>query len=126
MRRFSAALLLLTLLAPLLAGDPAGVVCAMHTSGYGHGPHPARDHHVPHHAASHDQGDSHDRTSTHGCNCPGECGSSRSSFSTTRVTLDLQVTVTRQASQAVAATPLPGFDQTLLPLKTGPPLSLHS
>ena len=126
MRRLTAASLLLALLAPLLAGNPAAVVCAMHTSASWGVAHAMHSHHRTHHTETEHQRDSHDRANTHGCNCPGECGSSRFSFNTSRVSHDLPIGVTRHAMQIVATTRPLGVDKNSLHLATGPPPSLRS
>lgn len=125
MRRLTAAILLLALLAPLLAGNPAAVVCAMHTSGGADVAHAMHSHRTDHAATEH-QRDSHDRANAHSCNCPGECGGSRFSFNTSRVSHDLPIGVTRHAVQIVSTTRPIGVDKNSLPLATGPPLSLRS
>lgn len=125
MRRLFSFNLLLTLLASFLAGNPSGVACTMHLADARRAVHDNRQH-LAHHAASRHQRDSQDSKPTHGCNCPGECSSSGSPFTTTNLTLAPAFSVEAFVAHfAVIAAP-PTHHTGLFPLSTGPPRSLRS
>lgn len=124
MRRLFSFNLLLTLLASFLAGNPSGIACTMHLADARIAVH---DHQqsLAHHSASHHR-DSKDSKTAHGCNCPGECGSSRSPFTATRLTLAAAFSVESFIAQFAEVAAPPTHHTGLLPLSTGPPPSLRS